>query len=143
MMMPDVNVLIYAYDKTSKYYLGASVWLERVLYEEDVFFTWHTITGFIRIITSPTVFRNPITVETAVQVVDDWLRLDNTHLVELEKKTWPIFSELLIESQSSGNLVMDAHIAAVSKLCGGAIATTDRDFRRFRGITLIDPLSAK
>ena len=140
MILPDVNLLIYAYDENSKFHAAAAAWLESVLSDEQVFFSWHTITGFLRIITHPSASSNPLTIEEAVGHVDEWLRLDNTHLVFLEKKNWPRFSSILIEGQATGNLVMDAHLAAMSVSCGGTLASTDRDFSRFAGIQLINPL---
>src|SRR5437899_509610 len=107
MILPDVNLLIYAYDENSKFHAAAAAWLESVLSDEQVFFSWHTITGFLRIITHPSASSNPLTIEEAVGHVDEWLRLDNTHLVFLEKKNWPRFSSILIEGQATGNLVMD------------------------------------
>ena len=140
MILPDVNLLIYATDYNSEFHDVAAQWLETILSREQVFFSWHTITGFLRIITHPTASSNPLTIETAVGVVDEWLRLDNTHLVSIEKKIWPLFSTILINGQATGNLVMDAHIAAIAASCGATVATTDRDFSRFTGIKTYNPI---
>ena len=140
MILPDVNLLIYATDYNSEFHDVAAQWLETILSREQVFFSWHTITGFLRIITNPTASSNPLTIETAVGVVDEWLRLDNTHLVSIEKKNWPLFSTILINGQATGNLVMDAHIAAIAASCGATVATTDRDFSRFTGIKTYNPI---
>ena len=140
MILPDVNLLIYATDYNSEFHDVAAQWLETILSREQVFFSWHTITGFLRIITHPTASSNPLTIETAVGVVDEWLRLDNTHLVSIEKKNWPLFSTILINGQATGNLVMDAHIAAIAASCGATVATTDRDFSRFTGIKTYNPI---
>lgn len=140
MILPDVNMLLYAYDRGSKFNASAIVWLETVLSEEEVFFSWHTITGFLRIITHPTALANPTTIEKAVNIVDKWLELDNTHLVSLEKKNWPLFSSILIDGQATGNLVMDAHLAAMSASCGARLASTDRDFSRFSDVRTFNPL---
>ena len=140
MIFPDVNLLVYAHDETSIFHPSASNWLRSVLISDQVFFSWHSITGFLRITTNPRIFRNPITLAKAVQIVDSWLELDNTHLVFLEKKNWPLFSSILIESQANGDLVMDAHLAAMAASCGATVASTDRDFTRFPGIQLINPI---
>ena len=140
MIFPDVNLLVYAHDETSIFHPSASNWLRSVLISDQVFFSWHSITGFLRITTNPRIFRNPITLAKAVQIVDSWLELDNTHLVFLEKKNWPLFSSILIESQANGDLVMDAHLVAMAASCGATVASTDRDFTRFPGIQLINPI---
>lgn len=140
MIFPDVNMLLYAYDRGSKFHSAARKWLEEALSDEEVFFTWHTITGFLRIITHPTILSRPAPLAEAVQVVNDWLDLENTHLIQLEKRNWPLFSSILIEGQASGNLVMDAHLAAMAASCGATVASTDRDFTRFPGIQYVNPL---
>ena len=76
----------------------------------------------------------------ATEIVDSWLELENSHLVFLEKKNWPLFSSILIESQANGDLVMDAHLAAMAASCGAKLASTDRDFTRFPGIHFINPI---
>lgn len=142
MIHPDVNLLLYAYDETSEFQADASAWLESVLTTEQVFFSWHTITGFLRIITNPRSSSAPLTIQQAIDIVDSWLEPDNSHLVSLEKKNWPLFSKVLTDGQASGNLVMDAHIAAMAASCGAAVATTDRDFSRFSHVRVVDPLQA-
>jgi len=140
MILPDVNLLLYAHDENSAFHAGAAGWLKSILSTEQVFFSWHTVTGFLRIITNPRVSLNPLTIGQAVQIVSSWLEPDNTHLVFLEKKNWPLFSAMLIEGQAKGNLVMDAHLAAMAAACGAKLASTDRDFTRFPGIQLINPV---
>lgn len=142
MIHPDVNLLLYAYDETSEFQVDAAAWLEEVLNSDQVFFSWHTITGFLRIITNPKSSSAPLTLQQAISVVDSWLEPDNTHLVSLEKKNWPLFSKILTDGQASGNLVMDAHIAAMAASCGAKVATTDRDFSRFSDVRVVDPLRA-
>lgn len=141
MILPDVNILIYASDRGSKFHPAAIEWLEKAFSEDEVFLTWHTITGFLRILTHPTILKNPMTISKAVGIVDRWLELDNVHLVSLEKTNWKAFSSLLVESGANGNLVMDAHLAAMAMSSGARLATTDRDFRRFSGIRLLDPIN--
>lgn len=125
----------------SKFHANVCAWLEDVLANEQVFFSWQTITGFLRIATSPSILTNPVPLEAAVQLVSEWLELENTHLVALEKKNWPLYAKILKDSQSTGNLVMDAHLAAMAASCGAAVASTDRDFGRFDSIQLINPVS--
>ncbi len=143
MILPDVNMLLYAYDENSKFHIAAKEWLENVLLEEEVFFSWHTITGFLRIATNPRILLNPVPLADAVETVNSWLERENTHLVFLEKKNWPLFAKMLIDGQANANLVMDAHLAAMAASCGATLATTDRDFSRFKTVQVIDPISEK
>lgn len=140
MIFPDVNLLIYAYDEHSPFYKVAVNWFEHVMESEQVFLSWHTITGFIRIITNPRASDDPFSIQEAIVVVDEWLARDNVHLTNLDKTSWPLFSRMLTEGQASGNLVMDAHLAAMAASCGARMATTDKDFSRFPGIQTVNPL---
>lgn len=140
MIHPDVNLLIYAYDDKSPFHKAAARWLEEIFSTEQVFFSWHTITGFLRIITHPAAAARPLTIERAVAHVTEWLEQDNAHLVFLEKRNWPLFSRILIDSQVTGSLVMDAHVAAMASACGAAIASADRDFSRFSTAQTFNPL---
>lgn len=143
MILPDVNMLLYAHDRGSRFHAVATAWFENTLAEDEVFLSWHTITGFLRIITHPSILKRPASIEEAVETVQSWLDLDNVHLISLEKKNWPVFAELLLDSKATGNLVMDAHLAAMAASSGARLATTDRDFRRFSGIRLLDPTDNK
>jgi len=141
MILPDVNILLYAYDANSDLHEKASAWLESVLDTEQVFFSWHTITGFLRIVTHPKSSSAPLTLDAAIEIVESWLEQENAHLVFLEKKNWPLFAKILKDGQATGNLVMDAHIAALAASCGAAVASTDRDFTRFPALQLTNPLT--
>jgi len=142
MILPDVNLLLYAHDQNSEFHAQAAAWLKSILSTEQVFFSWHTVTGFLRIITNPRISLNPLTIDQAIEIVGSWLEPDNSHLVFLEKKNWPLFSSMLTEGQASGNLVMDAHLGAMAAACGAKLASTDRDFTRFPGIQLINPIKS-
>lgn len=141
MIFPDVNMLLYAYDRNSTLHLEAKDWLEETLSGKEVFFSWQTITGFLRILTHPSILKNPAPLAEAVQVVSDWLERENTHLVTFGKRNWPLFAKMLTESQAKGNLVMDAHVAAMAASCGATVASTDRDFTRFPGLQFTNPIA--
>ena len=143
MILPDVNILLYAHDELSPFHRAAAGWFRTVLSADQVFFSWQTITGFLRISTNPKLLANPLTIDRAVDIVNSWLEHENTYIVNFEKKDWPHFAEVLIEGQSSGALVMDAHLAALAASCGATVASTDRDFTRFEGINFVNPISKK
>jgi len=140
MVIPDVNILLYAYDLDSSLHRQAREWLENVLANEQVFLSWHTITGFLRIITHTRIMKTPASIQDAVEVVEGWLSLSNVYLINLDKQSWHIYSRMLVEGQASGNLVMDAHLASLAASCGAQLASTDLDFMRFPTIQFVNPL---
>jgi toxin-antitoxin system PIN domain toxin len=135
-------MLLYAYDESSNFHLAAKEWFEKTLLVDEVFFSWHTITGFLRISTNPRILTKPASLTEAVSIVTSWLALENTHLIYLEKKNWPLFSKTLLDAQANGNLVMDAHLAALAASCGATLASTDRDFSRFQYVKVVDPIKS-
>lgn len=140
MIMPDVNLLLYAYDVNSPFHKASLKWLEDALSNDEVFFSWHTLTAFLRISTNPTATKTPSSLTHVIGIVESWLDLDNTHIVGLGKRNWKLLSDTLIEGQAKGNLVMDAHLAAVAVACGATLATFDKDFTRFSRVKTINPL---
>jgi toxin-antitoxin system PIN domain toxin len=139
-IFPDVNILLYAHDVQSRFHREAADWLETTIGNEQVFFSWQTITGFLRIITNPRSSSNPLPLKLAIEIVDSWLANDNCHIVPFEKKHWPLFAATLIEGRAVGNLVMDAHVAAMAISVGAKVASLDRDLLRFSNIQFIDPI---
>jgi toxin-antitoxin system PIN domain toxin len=142
MIMPDANVLLYAYNASANEHVRARAWWEDALQSgETVGLTWQTITAFIRIGTNPRAFPQPYTAREAAQIVDAWLEQPSVILVSPGPRHWEILSGLLVTGQISGPLVMDAHLAALAIEHGAVLASTDRDFTRFPRLRRVDPLA--
>jgi len=144
MILADANLLLYAYDEASPHHAGARSWLERSLSGGDLFgLSWQTITAFIRIITNPRAFSNPMSIEEAVGVIGDLLAHPAVVVLTPGERHWTIFRGYLIEGQAFGPLAMDAHLAALATEHGAVLYTTDRDFTRFPALKTLDPLKSK
>jgi toxin-antitoxin system PIN domain toxin len=102
---------------------------------------WSVLGAFIRIATSPRVFERPLSLDQAVARVEGWLDQPCTRVVQPTQRHWDVFRELLVKGQASGNLVSDAHLAALSIEHGCELVSTDRDFSRFPGVKWRDPLA--
>ena len=143
MIMPDANLLLYAYNASASEHARAKAWWEDAIQAgETVGLTWQTITAFIRISTNPRAFTQPYTAREATDIVGAWLEQSNVSLASPGIRHWEILSKLLVAGQISGPLVMDAHLAALAIEHGAVLASTDRDFTRFAGLRLVDPLAA-
>jgi len=144
MILADANLLLYAYDEASPHHAAARSWLERSLSTGELFgLSWQTITAFIRIVTSPRAFSNPMSIEEAVRVIDDLLAHPVAVVLTPGERHWTIFQNYLVEGQAFGPLAMDAHMAALAVEHGAVLCTTDRDFTRFPGLKMLDPLKSK
>lgn len=129
MIVFDVNVLLYAHHQASPHHAVAKRRLEAALSERrTVGFAWNAISAFLRIITNPRAFEHPLSLDRACAIVDSWLEAPNAVTIEPGSRHWTIFRNLLIESEARGNLVSDAHLAALAIEHHAALISNDRDF---------------
>jgi toxin-antitoxin system PIN domain toxin len=96
---------------------------------------------FLRIVTNPRLTRRRFTPQEAVQIVDQWIGQSNVRLLGPGEKHWHLLRELIIQGQTKGPLVSDAHLAALTIEYGGTLHTTDRDFTRFAELRHTNPLA--
>jgi uncharacterized protein len=139
----DTNVLVYAHIPDLPQHKRVAEWLEATLStgRPSVGIIWHVLGGFLRITTNRRVFEEPLSIETARTYIDDLLAHPFVQLVHTTDRHWSIFSKLVTEENVSGDVVMDAHIAAMAMEHNASVASADKDFRRFSDyIKIIDPL---
>ena len=99
--------------------------------------------AFVRIASDRRVFTQPLAPSDACALVESWLSRPNVRLLQPGPRTWQLLGRLCDEGQARGPLVMDAHLAALALEHGACIATTDRDFTRFPGLEILDPVAAE
>jgi len=138
--VPDVNVLLYAYDREAPQHGACSAWLEAAFNSEElVALPWLTLLAFVRITTNSKAYRRPLQNTEACEIVSGWLARPNVRVIEAGERFWEVLRGQIVEAQVSGPLVSDAALAALAIEHGAAMVSVDRDFRRFRGLRLIDP----
>jgi len=141
MILVDANILICAYNPAAEQHAAAKRWLETAIAgPTPVRLAWVTVLAFVRIMTHPQVFRRPFSMAEAVETVDSWLAQRSVAMLGPSEDHWPTLRRLLTEGQASGPLSADAHLAALAIEHGATLFTTDRDFARFTGVTVVDPL---
>lgn len=145
MIVPDANLLLYAYDAQSPHHAAASAWWSTALSgTEAVGLTHPTLFAFIRIATNPRVYERPMTLVAADGHVRSWLARRVARTLPTPPTHVDDVLELLVAAGSSGgNLVTDAQIAALARAHHAVVHTADHDFRRFPGIRTHYPLDAK
>jgi len=140
----DANILLYAYDSDSHHHAVCRSWLEAAFNsEESVALPWQTLLAFVRICTNPRATKRPLQSSEACDIVSTWLDQPNVSVVESGERFWSILKDQLLEAQVTGPLVTDAALAALALEHGAILCSVDKDFRRFRGLTLIDPTDQK
>jgi uncharacterized protein len=139
----DANVLLYAYDVRSPFHERARTWLEGSLRTEDeVGVSLVALLAFLRIGTSPVVYSEPLPVDEAMDRVSGWLDRPNVGVVQPTRRHFELMNELARAGKVRGTKLMDAHLAALAIEHGATLCTTDRDFARFKGLRLEDPIES-
>ena len=141
MKLVDANLLLYAYNSTTSVHEQAKAWLENTLSsEEPVAFSWDTLLAFVRIATNSKLHASPLNVEDAIGVVEEWLACPNTVLIQPTLGHWTALAKLLRETNTTGSLVTDAHLAALAIEHDATLYSRDSDFGLFRRLRWINPL---
>jgi toxin-antitoxin system PIN domain toxin len=137
----DANLLIYSYDVKSADHRKSATWLAGVLSgTEAVGLPWPCICAFVRVVTNRKLGGMRVTAEAALGVVEEWRQSPNAQVLVPGDRHWSLFRRMVAEGQASGALVSDAEIAALTIEYGGVLHTADRDFARFPGLRLVNPL---
>jgi uncharacterized protein len=128
----DANVLLYAVNEDSQHHLVARRWLDEALGgATTVAWSWPVLLAFVRIATRPGIFVRPLPVSAALDVVRAWLAAPSSVVVEPTRQHLEILASQLTEHGTGGNLVSDAHLAALAIEHRATVVTFDRDFERF------------
>ncbi|MGA8611551.1 MAG: type II toxin-antitoxin system VapC family toxin [Xanthobacteraceae bacterium] len=135
MILPDVNVLIYAFRKDVPQYPLCREWLDRVVLGDERFgISPLALAAVVRVTTNPRSYPNPSSVETAFGFCEDLLGQQHCVVVEPGERHWDIFKRLCIETDTRGPTVTDAWYAALAIEWGCEWITLDRDYSRFPGL---------
>ena len=141
MVLPDVNVLVYAHREDTANHRACRAWLEGVVNGDEAYAISDLVmSGFIRVVTHPKVFKRPSNVGDAFAFATQLREQPNCVRVEPGPRHWDLFRRLCVEASARGNLVPDAYLAAIAIESGCEWISTDRDFSRFSGLRWRHPL---
>jgi uncharacterized protein len=139
-LLVDANVLLYAVNERAREHATARDWLLEALGGgEAVAFAWTVLLAFLRLSTHPGLFARPLSAVQAAEVVERWLQSPSVVTIEPTRRHLPLLRGLLERAGTGGNLVGDAHLAALALEHGATVVSFDRDFARFEGLTLRRP----
>ena len=142
MLLPDVNVLVYAHVEDSTLdHADYATWITGLATGPEPFaLSVLVLSGFVRIVTNPRVFNPPSTLDQSLAFVSSLVERPKARLVGPGPDHLDIFQRLCRESRASGKLVADAQHAAVAIEHGCTMVSTDSDFHRFPGLRWRHPL---
>lgn len=142
MILPDVNILIYAYNQGDPRYSVASKWFEKLMNSsESACFCWETINGFIRISTNPAAMPTPYSLAEAHVIVRSWLEPPNSVFLKPTDDHLDLIHTVGTTANAIGKLHSNAILAAYAVANDATIASSDRNFLLFSGIKLLNPLA--
>jgi uncharacterized protein len=135
MKIVDANVLLYAVNSTSDHHRASLRWLDNALSGADaVGFAWVPLLAFVRLATRQGLFPSPLRPEEAIGQVADWLGAPTAVAVEPTPRHAEILGRMLAVVGTGGNLVNDAHLAALAIEHRGSVVSYDSDFGRFPAV---------
>ena len=140
MIVPDVNVLIHAMDEGAPTHERAWDWWSRSMHgTEHIGFTWAVLMGYFRIVTDPRILRLPFPIAEASAHVREWMALPRAHVLEPGPEHVHVMERMLAGAGRAGDLVPDAHLAALAFEHGGTVYSSDKNFARFPLVRWVDP----
>ena len=142
MLLPDVNVLIYAHRAESPEHGRYAEWLSNLATGSEPFALSEIgCSGFVRIVTNPRIWDAPTSVGDAFEFVARLRRRSNAKVLTHGPASWAIFEGLCLAAKARGKLVADAYHAALAIEHGCELVTGDGDFARFAGLRHRHPLA--
>ena len=141
-MLVDVNLLLYAVDSQSPHHRDASQWLgEQLAGTRRVGIPWAALTAFVRLTTHQRVTTECLDPSTAWAQVEGWLACDAVWIPQPTERHAAILGDLVRRHHVRGNLVGDAHLAALAIEHGLTVYSADTDFARFTEIRWVNPIA--
>jgi toxin-antitoxin system PIN domain toxin len=143
MILPDLNLLLYAYNPHVPQYHGASAWWEAAMNGEELIGLPNEVClGFVRIATNPRLGSSAVALTEARAVVETWLALDHVRVLVPGPDYFARVMDLTAQTMGSGTLISDAALAAHALAHRATLYSNDSDFARFPGLNWVNPLGA-
>jgi toxin-antitoxin system PIN domain toxin len=131
----DANILLYAINPSERRHGVARSWLDEALTQaEPIGFSWLVLLAFLRISTLPGAFARPISPAEAAEVMQAWLDQPAALVIEPTSRHPALLRGLIEPLGTGGNIVNDAHLAALAIEHGAEVVSFDTDFGRFPGV---------
>jgi toxin-antitoxin system PIN domain toxin len=139
----DANILIYASNKDSAHYEQAIDFLGDCMSEPDpLYLCWPTVFAYLRIATHPSIFASPLSPDEAIRNIESLRLASHVRFISEGEDFWSCYEQSCEGLNARGNLVPDAHIAALLREQGvQRIYSRDRDFLKFPFLKVVDPFN--
>jgi uncharacterized protein len=139
-IVPDVNVLVHAWEPSSPEHVPCREWLEAAANSTRTLGLQPVVSsGCVRVLTHPRIFRQPAPAAAVLERIAALRRRPNVVELFPGPRAWELFAELCRVTAARGNEVPDAYIAAVTIEHGGTLVSADRGLSRFPGLDVRHP----
>lgn len=144
MFLVDANILVYSADEGSEHHAAARDWLDGQTagVARSVGLPWPSLLAFLRLVTNPRMYSPPAAAADAWERIEDWLSRPAVWIPAPGPRHQQLLGGIVHECRPTGNLVPDAHLAALAVEHGLTVVTTDTDFARFRGVATLNPVAS-
>ena len=145
MIAVDTNLLVYAHREDSEWHETASGRIVELAEGRASWaIPWPCLHEFLAIVTHPRIFAPPTPLDVALDQVEAWLEAPSLVVLAEREAYWAILRVALSDGRIAGPQVHDARVAALCRLHGvRELWTADRDFSRFKGLVVRNPLLAR
>ena len=142
MIAVDTNILVYAHREDSLFHEAAFRCVAQLAEAPATWaIPWPCVHEFIAIVTHPRIYTPPTPLPRALDQVDAWMESPTLALLAESAAHWPTLRAMLVAGRVAGPLVQDARVAALCRQHGvRALWSADRDFSRFGGFAVVNPL---
>jgi hypothetical protein len=142
LILVDANLLVYATVSSLPQHRAARAWLDGQLNDSPrVGLPWPSLLAFLRLTTNARIFERPLGIAEAWRQVSDWLACDTAWIPTPTERHATVFARLLSDPGVIGNLVPDAHLAALAIEHGLELCSSDGNFARFADLKWSNPLA--
>jgi len=141
-LLIDANLLLYATVVDYPQFETAHDWLQKEFNAADqrVGLPWASLLAYVRIITNARIYQRPLSTVAAWTQVEEWLALPSTWIPQPTVQHQYVLGEVLKQSNATGNLVSDAHLATLAIEHSLILCSTDSDFLKFEQVRWLNPL---
>lgn len=142
MIIPDINLLIYAYNSDAPNHDMAKAWWKKLMEgRQPIGLSWVVCLGYLRLMTNRKILERPIEASEALSHLHSWLSRPQVQIVQPGPRHIGILGSFAEQRLISSSLVTDAHLAALAIETQAELHSNDVDFQRFPGLRWRNPLS--
>ena len=143
MYLVDANILLYAINEDAPSHADARTWLDDRLSgsAQTVGLPWPVLLAFVRVATNPRVYRRPMPVTGAWGHVEEWLDQRAAWIPAAGPRHRQVLGGVIDSARPVGNLLSDAHLAALAIEHGLTVVSADADFAKFDGLRWLNPIT--